>query len=293
MEQINHYVIIVKGIIDLNPWIWHTIQGFMLLTFFPKLYFFPKLITKFLNLFSGYHYIYIILFIFDKINFWGLLVYFFVIFIDFIFKVSISKDTKSIEKYSPLKLLWENLRILFIGLIIFSINDELILKYKFLIIAVYIYYFYHHFIISARNRKYEIHENYVSLGYFRFFSPKWVGLVLMPFSWSFWIMLIIGFFEKHTDEIHPKFDLNNRDTLIDDWRNNRNPIALYIMLNLSAFVLFGFTVDAYISIGLINFILYIYYNRKTTNPLKYYFSFSIMFFSSELKSIVFSLLYAL
>ena len=84
MEQINHYVLIVKGIIELNPWIWHTIQGFMLLTFFPKLYFFPKPITKFLNLFTGYHYIYLILFIFDKINFWGLLVYFFVIFIEFV-----------------------------------------------------------------------------------------------------------------------------------------------------------------------------------------------------------------
>ena len=276
MEQINHYALIVKGFIDLKPWIWHAIQGFILLTFFPKLYFFPKPITKFLNLFTGYHFIYLILFIFDKINFWGLLVYFIVILIDFIFKVSISKDTKSIEKYSPLKLLWENLRILLIGLIIFSINNELILKYKFLITVVYIYYFYHHFIISARNRKYEIQENYVSLGYFRFFSPKWVGLALMPFSWSFWIMLIIGFFEKHTDEIHPKFDLNNRETLVDDWRNNSNPISLYIMLNVSAFVLFGFTVDAYISIGLINFILYIYYNRKTTNPLNYYFSFSII-----------------
>lgn len=276
MEQISHYSTFLKGILDTNPWIWHTIQGFMLLTFFPKLYFFPKPITKFLKLFAGYHYIYLILFIFDKISLWGLMVYFFVILVDFIFKLYNLKVKKSIGEYSPLKFLWENLRILLIGLIIFSINSELNIKFKLLIILIYLYYLYNHFIISARNRKYEIQENFVSLGYFRFFSPKWVGLVLMPYSWSFWIMLIIGFFEKHTDEIHPKFDLNNRDTLVDDWRNNSNPIALYIMLNVSAFVLFGFTVNAYVSIGLINFILYVYFNRKTSNPLNYYLSFSIV-----------------
>lgn len=276
MEQISHYSTFLKGILDANPSIWHTIQGFMLLTFFPKLYFFPKLLTKFLKLFSGYHYIYLILFIFDKISLWGLLVYFFVIFVDFLFKLYNLKVNKSIGEYTPLKFLWENLRILFIGLIIFSINSELIIKFKLLIILIYLYYLYHHFIISARNRKYEIHENFVSLGYFRFFSPKWVGLALMPYSWAFWIMLIISFFEKHTDEIHPKFDLNNRDTLVDDWRNNSNPIALFIMLNVSAFVLFGFTVNAYVSIGLINFILYVYFNRKTSNPLNYYLSFSIV-----------------
>ena len=276
MEQITHYSTFLKGILDTNPWIWHVIQGFMLLTFFPKLNFFPKPITKFLKLFAGYHYIYLILFIFDKISLWGLMVYFFVILVDFIFKLYNLKVKKSIGEYSPLKFLWENLRILLIGLIIFSINSELNIKFKLLILLIYLYYLYNHFIISARNRKYEIHENFVSLGYFRFFSPKWVGLVLMPYSWSFWIMLIIGFFEKHTDEIHPKFDLNNRDTLVDDWRNNSNPIALYIMLNVSAFVLFGFTVNAYVSIGLINFILYIYFNRKTSNPLNYYLSFSIV-----------------
>lgn len=276
METILTYKFLVNEFLDLNPWIWHAIQGFMLLTFFPVFFLIPKPISKFLNLFTGYHYIYLILFIFDKLKFWGLLVYFLVIIIDFIFKASNSKFTKSIGNYSPLKFIWENLRILLIGLIIFSINNELNIKFKLIITLIYLYYFYHHFIISARNRKYEIHENYVSLGYFRFFSPKWVGLALMPFSWSFWIMLILDFFEKHTDEIHPKFDLMNRNTLIDDWRNNTNPTILYFMLNVSAIILLGFTVDAYVLIGLVNFILYIYYNRKTDNPLEYYFSFSII-----------------
>lgn len=276
METILTYKFLVKEFLDLNPWIWHAIQGFMLLTFFPVFFLIPKPISKLLNLFTGYHYIYLILFIFDKLKFWGLLVYFFVIIIDFIIRLSNSKVTKSIGNYSLLKFLWENLRILLISLIVFSINSELNIKFKLIITLIYLYYFYHHFIISARNRKYEIHENYVSLGYFRFFSPKWVGLVLMPFSWAFWIMLIIGFFEKHIDEIHPKFDLMNRNTLIDDWRNNTNPTILYFMLNVSAIILLGFTVDAYVLIGLVNFILYIYYNRKTDNPLEYYFSFSII-----------------
>ena len=276
MEQFFHNTLFIREKLLENPWIWHAIQGFMLLTFFQNYYFFSKPIANFLKLFAGYHYIYLILFIFDKINLWGLLVYFFVILIDFLFNLHNLKVNKSIGKYSPLKFLWNNLRILLIGLIIFSINSELILKYKFLIIAVYGYYFYNHLIISSRNRKYEIHENFVSLGYFRFFSPKWVGLVLMPFSWAFWIMTIIGLFDKLSDEIHPKFDLMNKHTLIDDWSNNINPKALYFMLNLTAITLFGFSVHTYVLIGLINFILHVYYDRKTSNPLKYYLSFSII-----------------
>ena len=276
MEQITNYTTFLKGILDANTWIWHLIQVFMLLTFFPSFYLFPKLISKFLFFFNRYHYIYLILFIFDKIKIWGLIIYFFVLLIDYVFNLTKSKNNKSTGGYSPLKVIWESSRILLIGSIIFSINNELNIKYKFLITLIYLYYFYHHFIIISRNRKYEIEGSFVSVGYFRFFSPKWIGLVLMPFSWSFWIMLIIGFYDKTTDEIHPKFDLNNRDTLIDDWRNNSSPIALYFMLNVSAFILLGFSVDAYVLIGLINFILYVYYNRKTDNPLEYYFSFSII-----------------
>lgn len=270
MEQISHYSTFLKGILDANPWIWHAIQGFMLLTFFPKLYFFPKPLTKFLKLFSRYHYIYLILFIFDKISLWGLLVYSFVILNDIIFNQLNSKDVKYI------KILWINLRILLMGLIVFSINSELILKYKSFIIAVYLYYFYHHLIISARNSKYKIYENIVSVGYFSFFSPKWVGLALMPYSWAFWILIILSFFDKRDSEIHPRFDLANRNTLVDDWKNNSSVHSLYFMLNCSAFSLFGFCIDAFILIGLINFILYFYYNRKSNNPLKDYISFSII-----------------
>ena len=88
MEQISHYSTFLKGILDTNPWIWHAIQGFMLLTFFPNFIFFPKPLTKFLKLFSGYHYIYLILFIFDKIHLWGFLIYCFVLFFDFIFNIN-------------------------------------------------------------------------------------------------------------------------------------------------------------------------------------------------------------
>ena len=276
MEQITPYITIIREPLLENPWVWHVIQGFMLLTFFPKLNFFPKPITKFLKLFAGYHYIYLILFIFNKIEIWGIIVYAIVIVIDKLFKKSKQENDKSTSGYSAFKVLWESSRILLIGSIIFSLNGEFSYKYRFLILLIYLYYITIHFIISSRTRKYEIQENFVSTGYLRFFSPKWIGLVLMPFSWAFWILMIMSFFDNAEDEIHPKFDLANRNTLIDDWKNNSSHHTLYFMLNVCAIIFLGFSIDSFVLIGLINFILYFYYNRKSNNPLKDYISFSII-----------------
>jgi hypothetical protein len=278
MEQITHYITIIREQLLENPWVWHLIQGFMLLTFFPNkfIYTFPKSISKFLNFFATYHYIYLILFIFNKIEIWGIIVYAIVIIIDKLFKKSKQENDKSTSGYSAFKVLWESSRILLIGLIIFSLNGEFSYKYRFLILLIYLYYITIHFIISSRTRKYEIQENFVSTGYLSFFSPKWIGLVLIPFSWAIWILMIMSFFEKTDGEIHPKFDLANRNTLIDDWKNNSSPHMLYFMLNVCAIIFLGFSIDAFVLIGLINFILYFYYNRKSNNPLKYYISFSII-----------------
>ena len=276
MEQITHYSTFFKGILDTNPWIWHVIQGFMLLTFFPKLNFFPKPLTKFLKLFDGYHYIYLILFIFDKISLWGLLVYCFVLFFDYIFNIN-----KIRESYTATKLIWNSLRIILISSIIFSIHDDLYLKYKLFILFIYLFYLLFYCVIVARNHGYEIKGKFtssenISVSYLRFFSPKWIGLVLMPLSWAFWLFLIVSFFDKNNDEIHPKVDIMNKETLIDDWKNNSSPRMLYFMLNISAILLFDFSINTFMLIGLINFILYLYFNRITGNPMEHYNSFSII-----------------
>jgi hypothetical protein len=278
MEQITHYSIFLKEILNANPWIWHALQVFMLLTFFPnKFYYtFPKPISKFLNFFATYHYIYLILFIFNKIEIWGLIVYVLVIIIDKLFEKL--KDKKNIETgdYYIFTVMWYSLRILLICSIVFALKGEFSLKYRLIILLIYLYYFFNHFFIYTRTRKYEIQENFVSTGYLSFFSPKWIGLVLIPFSWAIWILMIISFFEKTDGEIHPKFDLANRNTLIDDWKNNSSPHMLYFMLNVCAIIFLGFSIDAFVLIGLINFILYFYYNRKSNNPLRNYISFSII-----------------
>ena len=79
MEQITHYCIFLKGILDANPWIWHVIQMLVLLSLLETFDFLSDVFRikslKKLSIFYNIEIliILIILFIYNKLAIWGIL----------------------------------------------------------------------------------------------------------------------------------------------------------------------------------------------------------------------------
>ncbi len=272
MENITNYSTFLKGILDTNPWIWHVIQGFLLFTFYDGFYLFPKPFSKFLKYFDinfSFKLIYLLLFLYNKIELWGLVIYFTLIISDFVIR-RLFKETKSIIA------LWDSLSIIFWGTIVFSFCNELSLKYKILIFIIYLYYSIDFFETSMRIREFENKDNTRKPGYFRYFKLAFIGLVILPIPWLIWIMVIIDLFSTSTEEINPEYDLLNNNILIDNWKENSKNASIFFMIFILVILIHGFNITSYLFFGFLNFIFFFFSQHKKSEPMIDYDSFSFV-----------------
>ena len=272
MEQITHYTNLLKGILDANPWIWHVIQGFLLLTFNPNFYLFPKSFSKFLKYFDtnfSFKIIYLLLFLYNKIELWGLVIYIILIISDFVVS-RFFREMKSIIA------LWDSLSIISFGTIVFSFCNELSLKYKILIFIIYLYYSFDLFKTSMRIREFDNKDNTYKHGYFRFFMLGFVGIILMPYPWFYWIIVIRNLFSTSTEDINPEYDLLNNNILIDNWKENSKNASIFIMIFILIIIFNGFNITSYLFYAFLNFIYYFFSQHKKSEPMIDYASFSFV-----------------
>ena len=79
MENFLYYSTFLKGILDTNPWIWHTIQVFLLFVFLAQNTSFLKRIEKSIIIVFGStlqpYIIILLVFIYCKMAFWGILIF--------------------------------------------------------------------------------------------------------------------------------------------------------------------------------------------------------------------------
>ena len=281
MEQITHYTTLLKGILDANPWIWHVIQVFLLLVFFMGMQAFKEKINykivAFLNMFKEIL-ILSILFLYGKMIIWGFFIYLTIFFIDTIFK------KKKILKIEKLTFIWEILRVVLISSIIFSINEELILKYKITLLIIWIIYIQQIIFISFNDYKYSKKHSStfgggLRGGFIPFFSPKLIALALIPFSWYIWVMVFLILFEPEiSNEPYPEFYLRNKYTLIDNWKDTSHKNKLFFLIAIFIIFYLGFNINSFLLLGLIKFILNKYPAPRyfLSNPMESYDSYSLI-----------------
>jgi hypothetical protein len=274
MEQITHYSTFLKGILDANPWIWHGIQVYMLFNLIlrtkliRKSQLLEKIILpfKYLNFFLTVT----ILFLFDKIVLWGLIIYL------FIFISNIVSSFKIKKKYFFVYYVNDIFNYLLICASIFSLSEEINLKYKLILLLIWLYYLQKNIFYIFNHKKYSKINDTISfegIGPNAFFLPMFIGLTLIPFCWYIWLYVIIILFESEEFyESYPKYFLTNNFTLIDNWKNNSRKNILFFKYAVIFIVFWGFNHLTFLFLGLFQFFLIIFQNSKfiSSNPFEDY-----------------------
>jgi hypothetical protein len=273
MEQITHYATLLKGILDANTWIWHAIQVYMLFILLSsrlirKTSLFGKVILpfKFLNFLLTVT----ILFLFGKVVPWGLIIFLFIFISNIISLIQINK------KYFFVYYANEIFNFLLIGVLIFSLNREVNLKYKLILLLVWLYYLQKNIFYIFNHKQYsKINDNisFEGIGTIPFFAPMLIGLTLIPFCWYIWIYaIIILFWPEDLYESYPKYFLTNNFTLIDNWKDNNRKSILFFKYAVIFIVFWGFNYLTFLFLGLFQFFLIIFQNSKFiySNPFEDY-----------------------
>ena len=278
MEQITHYSIFLKEILNANPWIWHGIQMLILLGFLESFDFLSDVFgikfLKKLSVFYNFEFliILIILFTYNKLAIWGILL---------LLITNISKSEIIYNKVNNIS----RIRIIILNdiinlITIFAINDELDLKYKICLILIWSVYFSRNILALININKLEL---FIPLGmrlnYYNIYYPIYISLILISNSWYVWILLLINIFWNSVT--FPNNFLCNDDSLIDDLKKSQKKNT-YILLIPSIIVLlfFGFNINSFFCIIILN-ILKSTNNLSSNfkilkNPIKYYVSFSLV-----------------
>ncbi len=274
MEQITNYSTFLKGILDTNPWIWHGIQVYMLFilllkgNLIRKSQLLEKIILPFKHL--NFFFTITILFLFDKIVLWGLIIYL------FIFISNIVSSSKINKKYFSIYYVNEIIFYLLICVSVFSLSEVVNLKYKLILLFIWLYYFQKNIFYIFNHKKYSKINDTISfdgIGTIPFFAPIFIGLTLMPYCWFIWVyVIIILFWPEDFYESYPKYFLTNNFTLIDNWKNNNRKNILFFKYAVIFIVFWGFNHLTFLFLGLFQFFLIIFQNSKfiKSNPMEDY-----------------------
>jgi hypothetical protein len=278
MELITHYTTFLKGILDANPWIWHTIQGFALIYFFARnkihatdfyrpilnLIFFIKEIL-----------LVVIIYIYGEISILGFLLLSFTI----LFESAICSIFK-FKSNSKIHLIWKLFETLFIFITIFTLSNKL--NYTIIGLLIYIWgtNLYLAFKVVKNSikyfrisniQKYEIHG--FDLIYF---SPIYILLILLPNSWYVWVLSFLHLFHKDIIiDLYPKYFIKNNSILFDDI--NKIKIGRFnFFIFLFFMYYFKLSIDSFLLIGFFIYLITTYQNskRKFANSFLYYSSFT-------------------
>ena len=279
MENLSYYSTFLKGILDTKPWIWHVIQAFLLFVFLGKitLLFGKVKKVKIFKIVSELDELLIlsVLFVYDKMLLWGIILYIILNFIDLIlYRIQFKSSLKLIS-------IWRVISAILILITIFSISNELGLKYKIVLLLIWLIYLQQVFLISSNSYKYCDKFKLSHLGktgdLMIFFEPKFIALIMLPFSWYIWIIVFFLLFEPEiSNESYPEFYLKNEYTLIDNWKGNSNKNKLFFLISIVIIFYLNFNANSFLLLGLIKFILNKYPPKRSlfSSPLTEYDSFT-------------------
>jgi hypothetical protein len=277
MEQITHYTTLLKGILDTNPWIWHAIQVCFLFDFLVKI-FIPKLKYKSINnvrYLITHIVMLIIIYVHNEISIEGLFIWTLILLINtFIYLIFKFQNTYKIF------LFWRFIETLLILISIFTICDKLNSQNKIVLLLIWGYNLFLNFRI-VKNSIYflnnsKIKKDEVNVFNNIYFSPIYIALIFIPFSWYIWVLAFLALFNNDIiEEPFPKYFIKNNRVVIDDI--NKIKIGkLSYWLSVFFIWYFNFSATSFLFIGIFIYIISVYQNsrRKFSNSFENYLSFS-------------------
>ena len=253
MENLSYYSTFLKGIIDANPWIWHTIQVFLLFVFLAQNTSFLKRIEKSIIIVFGStlqpYIIILLVFIYCKMAFWGILIF-------ILINLSYNFITEKLDFKKNIRLFYfeEIFAKVLIASSIFAIDNSLELKYKIALLVVWVIHLQQVIFITLNSFKYskrnDIEPEKIGASML-YLSPLYIALFLVPNPWYFWMLILLGVSFKRSS--YPNFFLTNGHTLIDNWKKSNNKYVILIP-SMIVFFYLGFTIHSYLFIGFMYFI---------------------------------------
>jgi hypothetical protein len=277
MEQITHYSTFLKGILDTNPWIWHFIQVFFLFDFLAKI-FIPKLKYKSIN---NVRYLFthivmlIIIYVHDEISIEGLCIWTIILLINTLIYLIFKFDNRY-----KIFLIWRFIETLLILVSIFTICDKLNTQNKIVLLLIWGYNLLLNFRIVINSIYFlnnsKIKKDEVNVFNNIYFSPIYIALIFIPFSWYIWVLAFLALFNNNIiEEPFPKYFIKNNRVVIDDI--NKIKIGkLSYWLSIFFMWYFEFSTTSFLFIGFFIYIISAYQNsrRKFSNSFEKYLSFS-------------------
>ena len=276
MEQITHYATFLKGILDANPWIWHAIQVFFLFDFLVKI-FIPKFNKSIKNgLYLIAHLLMlIIIYVYNEISIGGLFIWTLILIINsFIYLFF-----KFQSRYK-IFLLWRFIETLLILVSIFTICNKLNSQNKIVLLLIWGYNLFLNFRIVINSiyflNKSKIKKDEVNVFNNIYFSPIYIALIFIPFSWYIWVLAFLSLFNNDIiEEPFPRYFIKNNRVVIDDI--NKIKIGkLSYWLSIFFIWYFKFSATSFLFIGFFIYIISVYQNsrRKFSNSFEKYISFT-------------------
>jgi hypothetical protein len=276
MEQLTYYSTFLKGILDANSWIWHAIQVFLLVVFLAKLYIAKLnesiknslyLITNLLML--------IIIFIYNEISIEGLFIWILILLINtFIYLIF-----KFQNRYK-IFLIWRFIETLLILVSIFTICNKLNFQNKIVLLLIWGYNLFLNLRIVINSiyflNKSKIKIDEVNVFNKIYFSPIYIALIFIPFSWYIWVLAFLALLNNNIiEEPFPNYFIKNNRVVIDDI--NKIKIGkLSYWLSIFFIWYFNYSATSFLFIGFFIYIISVYQNsrRKFSNSFENYSSFS-------------------
>ena len=276
MEQFSYYSTFLKGILDANLWIWHAIQvfflGVFLLTqFLTKLNkYFEKTLKLLFNLL-----IICILYIYNEISIEGFSIWIIITIIN-----SLIYSIFNFNKKYRVFLIWRFIETLLILVSIFTICNKLNSQNKIVLLLIWGYNLFLNFRIVINSiyflNKSKIKKDEVNVFNNIYFSPIYIALIFIPFSWYIWVLAFLALFNNDIiEEPFPKYFIKNNRVVIDDI--NKIKIGkLSYWLSIFFIWYFKFSATSFLFIGFFIYIISVYQNsrRKFSNSFENYSSFS-------------------
>ena len=276
MEQFSYYSTFLKGILDANLWIWHAIQvfflGVFLLTqFLTKLNkYFEKTLKLLFNLL-----IICILYIYNEISIEGFSIWIIITIIN-----SLIYSIFNFNKKYRVFLIWRFIETLLILVSIFTICNKLNSQNKIVLLLIWGYNLFLNFRIVINSiyflNKSKIKKDEVNVFNNIYFSPIYIALIFIPFSWYIWVLAFLALFNNDIiEEPFPKYFIKNNRVVIDDI--NKIKIGkLSYWLSIFFIWYFKFSATSFLFIGFFIYIISVYQNsrRKFSNSFEKYISFT-------------------
>ncbi len=276
MEQITHYTIFLKGILDVNPWIWHVIQVYFFLVLLVKgnIIILNKYAKEALITIFNFSIISVI-YLFNQISINGYYIWLIITIINSSIYLLLE-----FKKHYKLFLFWRWIETVLILVSFFTITGQIDFQNK---IVLYYVWGYNLFLLSkiVINSFYFFNKSNIILDEVNvfdlvYFSPIYISLIFIPNSWYIWVLAFISLLDINViKEIYPKYFSKNNKILFDDI--NKIKIGkLSYWLSIFFIWYFKFSVSSFLYIGFFIYIISVYQNsrRKFANSFEKYLSFS-------------------